>query len=421
MKKFFAALLAFMMCLTIASCGREENNNSVEEKPNEVKEVEEYIEDIGKVDFESEKDIVNAETGYSKLSDADKLKVENANVLKEAREKLNKLYVSAAEKAISEIGVITSSSATAVINARKAYDLVPEKSKKDVKNYQNLIQAENDYRESYIIPVEESIDRIGQVTLSSQENIELARDAYDALDEDAKTMVRNYVFLTEAEFQYENYNVFAVIGIIDEIGTVNYASKNAIKAAREAFDALSYDEQTRVTNSDVLVSAESAYEDLKNNIDSQDIFTRINIEYSNGVTWYESTAMPEYIDNESYVLPYIGSNGSSVWLRLVFDYVGYKSIGFTKVTVVADDVFYQKSFNSSEMSGNQVGGTVWEYIDINPDDTDIEMLWKIVYSESAYIRFEGDVSYETLAFGEDDKAAISDVLLYYEILSGTDL
>lgn len=113
------------------------------------------------------------------------------------------------------------------------------------------------------------IDKIGKVegTLASRKLIYDARMAYESLSEELKAMVTNYSVLTTAEENYTKATAEAakpVVDLIDKIGTVQAtaASKKLIDDARKAYDALSMVQKAAVTNYNVLLDAEIAYEDL---------------------------------------------------------------------------------------------------------------------------------------------------------------
>ena len=110
------------------------------------------------------------------------------------------------------------------------------------------------------------IDAIGEVTLDSKDAIEAARAAYDNLTEEQKTLVTNYETLTKAEETYaalaDAAAVKEVEDLIDAIGEVDENSKEAIEAARAAYDALPTRLQPEVSNYDKLVKAEKDYTDL---------------------------------------------------------------------------------------------------------------------------------------------------------------
>lgn len=110
------------------------------------------------------------------------------------------------------------------------------------------------------------IDAIGEVTLDSKDAIEAARAAYDKLTDEQKKLVPNYETLTKAEETYaalaDAAAVKEVEDLIDAIGAVDENSKDAIEAARAAYDALPTRLQPEVSNYDKLVKAEKDYTDL---------------------------------------------------------------------------------------------------------------------------------------------------------------
>ena len=121
------------------------------------------------------------------------------------------------------------------------------------------------------VAVADKIRAIGAVTLESKSAIEAARAAYDALTDNQKTMVANYAALTAAETSFKDLAdkaaadqaaAAAVIAKIDLIGTVTKDSKTAIEAARTAYDALTSEQKTLVTNYSTLTAAEKALADL---------------------------------------------------------------------------------------------------------------------------------------------------------------
>ena len=124
----------------------------------------------------------------------------------------------------------------------------------------------------YVHDVEQKIAAIGTVTLDSEEAIQAARAAYDALSDQRKAQVSNYDVLLAAEkklAQLQDEAVAHVEELIDAIGQpVIPASRAAVEAARAAYDALGQKLQERVGNYDVLLAAEARLAELN----AQDIY-----------------------------------------------------------------------------------------------------------------------------------------------------
>ncbi len=121
----------------------------------------------------------------------------------------------------------------------------------------------------------EKIQAIGTVTLESKAAIDEARNAYDALTDAQKELVKNLNVLERAEEEYGNLKkaeeeqqadekaAAAVIEKIEAIGTVTPESKDIIDEARNAYEALTDTQKKLVTNLALLEAAEAAYEKLE--------------------------------------------------------------------------------------------------------------------------------------------------------------
>lgn len=120
-----------------------------------------------------------------------------------------------------------------------------------------------------VAAVVEKIDTIGTVTLESKAAIDAARAAYGALANEQRAQVNNLDKLTAAEDAYEALladqdAAKTVSDMIDAIGTVTKESKDAIEAARAAYDALTDSQKTLVGGEKLqtLVNAEAALKKL---------------------------------------------------------------------------------------------------------------------------------------------------------------
>ena len=228
--------------------------------------VEKLIDAIGTVTLDSEETIKAARDAYDALTEEQKAQVGNYQTLLDAEAKLADLQAAdAVEKLIDAIGTVTLDSEEAIKAARGAYDALTEEQKAQVGNYQTLLDAEAKLADLQAADaVEKLIDAIGTVTLDSEEAIKAARDAYDALTDAQKELVGNYQTLLDAEAKLADLKAAdAVEKLIDAIGTVTLDSEEAIKAARGAYDALTEEQQAQVGNYQTLLDAEAKLAQLK--------------------------------------------------------------------------------------------------------------------------------------------------------------
>lgn len=130
------------------------------------------------------------------------------------------------------------------------------------------VNVNNDVDKAAAAAVTDKINSIGDVTVDSKETIEDARAAYDALNDAQKKLVsaETLKVLTDAEAALEKATADKaaaddVTGKINGIGTVTRRSGAAIKAAREAYDALTDDQKALISAETlkVLTDAEATY------------------------------------------------------------------------------------------------------------------------------------------------------------------
>ena len=111
---------------------------------------------------------------------------------------------------------------------------------------------------------DELISAIGEVDLGSEEAIAAAERVVDALEQKERDSLKNLDVLKKAREAFDEAvdldKINAVEELIGAIGNVTTESKDAIDAARKAFDKLEDRLKDRIANSDVLAKAE---EDLK--------------------------------------------------------------------------------------------------------------------------------------------------------------
>ena len=150
---------------------------------NKAGKMERTIDQIGEVSLSSGEVIAAAEAEYAQLSEEQQKKVENYDVLAEARKQYDCLVV---EEAIRAIGSVTPESKDAIDAAEKLYAAVPQDVQVRVSNSGELVAARKELQrqEKAISDAIQAIDAIGEVTLNSGDKIAAARKAYDALSKD---------------------------------------------------------------------------------------------------------------------------------------------------------------------------------------------------------------------------------------------
>ena len=124
---------------------------------------------------------------------------------------------------------------------------------------------DDDTKDAAVEAVEALIAAIGTpVTGNSQQAVERARKAYDALSYAQKTKVENYAALTAAEQALKDLKKAADAKAADPVtkaiaalpSPVTEKDREAVENARKAYDALTEDQKKLVTNYAVLTAAE---------------------------------------------------------------------------------------------------------------------------------------------------------------------
>lgn len=244
-----------------------------------IADAEAVIDAIGdNVTLDSEDAIKAARAAYDGLSDENKEKVSNYKKLTKAEATLAQLKADQkaaadVDQKIAGIGDVTLDSKKAIEEARAAYDALTDVQKQQVTKLAILTKAEASYEElakaekAKAEEVEKKIDAIGKVSLTSEDAIKAARDAYAALHADFKGEVSNYADLQAAETKLSDLKMDKaaeeVEKKIDEIGKVSLDSEKAIKEARDAYNALPDAAKKKVNNYKTLTDAEKQLSDLK--------------------------------------------------------------------------------------------------------------------------------------------------------------
>lgn len=260
MKRFLSLFIPLMLILLLCSCGKSEAAQNVDD----------MISALGVVDENSKTVIEEAEAAYNALSDRDKGALENYAQLEEARSTFDRLMADKAIGAISQIGFVDEDSWNDIQIARKIYDGLSDSEKQLVSNYSNLVSAEEQYLNIKIAPVEELIMEIPTFDSSDDalpdgfaKTVESATEAYEGLDEELKEKVSNREKLTEATEYLSDFRVSHLIAYITEnLSEVGFDSGMSLYVANTSYEMLSDADKARITNYDVLKTAQEKFDSL---------------------------------------------------------------------------------------------------------------------------------------------------------------
>lgn len=135
-----------------------------------------------------------------------------------------------------------------------------------------------------------------------------------------------------------------------------------------------------------------------------------------GITWYYNPYFTHY-NNKNLTSIYIGKQGSSVWLRLKMSYEGDNWIFFEDAYLSYDENTKYIPFDEykEKKSDNGYGGYVWEWIDVPVDYSLLSYLKNMVNGKTLKMRLSGKYTH-TRTLTADEKAALQDVLLAYDVL-----
>jgi hypothetical protein len=338
-----------------------------------------------------------------------------------------------ADNLIASIGTVTLNSISDIQAAEDAVNSLNDKARAKLENEQILIDARAAYDElarqeqekedaQQIANVEAAIDAIGEVTVDN-EQIATARALYNKCGDDLKAKVQNYDVLEEAEAEYSSLRVAQVVDLIAAIGKVTADKEDAIDTANKAYKTLTADEKTLVTNYETLSEAQIKLIEVKaaaKEAEYNAALAKLNktVDKVENITFYKSKNQPEYVNTRCYIYPYIGQHDSGkAYLRIVYDYTGNDWVFFDKVTINVDGVKYTREFDYFDVTRDTVvGGKLYENIDNAATDDDIEMLRAIAESSETIVRFSGSSYHSDFTVKSSDKEGIKNVLDAYDLM-----
>ncbi len=178
--------------------------------------------------------------------------------------------------------VVTISHRIAIETAQEAYDSLSADQKALSNNYQIFLIKEKalEELEKQVAKVIQMIDNLScPISYNDKDDVLITRAAYEALADDQKVLVTNYVSLWDAERRVLALEAEAqlVVDMIEALPTdISLSHSSAVSQARTAFDALSICQQSFVHNYPKLASAEDAIRELKKVVDVANLIALID-------------------------------------------------------------------------------------------------------------------------------------------------
>ena len=226
---------------------------------------------------------------YNELSDSNKANVNNyATFTEEKTSTLASIAsieaVLAAINVLPELNALSLDDLAVVQNARTLYDALTLDEQALITNYQDLLDAEarlallnqqaiDQAAADAVKALINALPSVNDLSLEDEEQVEAARDAYDALTADQQALVNNYQTQLDVEAQLALLRqqaidqaaaeeVIALINALPSVDDLTKTDADAVQAARAAYSALSSDQQALVTNEPTLVLIEARLAEL---------------------------------------------------------------------------------------------------------------------------------------------------------------
>lgn len=317
------------------------------------------------------------------------------------------------EKTLKSLETITEESKDTIESAKIMFDNLTGEEKEQVKNINILEEAEKKYEDlintKLAKEIDESILAIGEVTLEKSEEIEALRDKYEKSDNKVKIKVTNLDVLESAE-----------IGLIEQsINQLGNMTLEKEKQMREIMSKCNENNIAKISNYNILVEAEKELRNLKEEALNKELQKfNAKVDKVAGITWYEPKCNPRYVNTRCYVLPYLGKQDTFTYMRLKLVYTGDDWIFFERITFLIDGERHYMNFNYGDVKRDHSYGDVWEVADVFVTTVEEEIIEKIANSKETIVRFQGDEYYYDYTIPNNDKIGMKQILDAYNIIYG---
>jgi len=256
----------------------------------------------------------------------------------------------AVQNVISVINNMNPDDEEQVSAAREEYNKLSNEQKTLVTNYQTLVDAENTLTDKS--KANEVIALIQKINAEDKDSVTSARTAYNNLTKKQKEYVTNYSDLTEAENQIatREENERKANLVTEMINNMDSSDKASVEAVRKEYDKLTEEQKNLVTNYNDLVEAETKLSE-DNNSSENDNPSGNNQTGENGNQGTE-TQIPEKETNTNKI--------TTVAVKKIAVKGETKTIAFGKRTKLTAEVYPKNATNKKVVwsSSNNKTATV---------------------------------------------------------------
>jgi hypothetical protein len=146
--------------------------------------------------------------------------------------------------------------------------------------------------------------------------------------------------------------------------------------------------------------------------------TNIKTDDVEGKTWYRAKTSPTYVNRNGFFL-YLGKeSGSDPYLRFRIQYFGKEWLFINSFIINVDGVRYDIQPGSGDLERDN-DASVWEWYDVSPSLSDVEMLLAISKSKKTVVRMVGDQYRKDVVISATQKRALSTMFTVYMGLGGS--
>ena len=330
----------------------------------------------------------------------------------------------AVENQITALGSITLESETSIAAAEKAWDSLTEEEKSQVENFETLAAARNSYEQLVLKNAADSIDQeilnIETMKSGKPDAVKAAKKSYDNAAPEVQSLVAHRDQLDAYLANMDTLQAEDAESLISEIGEVTLEKKDSIIAAKKAYYHLPANMKEKVSNADALNDAEKAFLALAENTADETLASMrcVNDQYfPEKLPWSDETSISA--TDRCFFSAYLESQNHGVKPHILANYTGDQWVFFNQVVITADGKEFTLAVNPFNVKRDDSRESIWEQLDINAGDSDIEMLRNILASKETIITFKGYKYEADYTVSETDRQGIAAVLKVFDCMNAS--